>query len=59
MMMPDYLHTACGTCGDSITLFVEPIQVHPAGYTDVTTTVLSVDTRLLDLHNAQKHSKEQ
>ena len=57
--MPDYLHVACGTCGDTITLLVEPIEVHPAGYDDVATTVLSVDTRLLDLHQAQHHPKKE
>lgn len=56
--LPHILHTLCGTCGDTIALFIEPIQVHPAGCATVTTTVLSVDTRLLDLHNAHHHPKE-
>ena len=56
--LPDTLHIACGQCGATVALLVEPIQVHPAAYTDVTTTVLAVDTRLYDLHHAQHHPKE-
>ncbi|WP_411815672.1 hypothetical protein ACK8HH_17170 [Gordonia sp. LUNF6] len=52
--LPGTLHIACGQCGDTIALLVQPTTVHPTGYTNPT-TVLSVDTRLLDAHNTSHH----
>lgn len=47
------VHAACSLCGDTVALPVQPITI-PAGCVTVT-TVLSVDTRLLDAHNAAHH----
>lgn len=49
------IHAACSLCGDTVALPVRPLAVHPAGCTYTTTTVLTVDTSLLDAHNAAHH----